>query len=125
MQTALVKKPPRKKQKSNAQQEQDQQLIKNENSAKRVCKGNRGILKQLLEMPLDVLYEIFGMLDPLDLVQLTRTTKAIRKMLASNSALWVWIHSRSNVNRLPECPNDMTEWAYAALMFEKHCIGCG
>ncbi|KAF8976815.1 hypothetical protein BDQ17DRAFT_1454654 [Cyathus striatus] len=60
-------------------------------------------------MPLDVLYEIFGMLDPLDLVQLTRTTKAIRKC-SRNSALWVWIHSRSNVNRLPECPNDMTEW---------------
>ncbi|KAF8986837.1 hypothetical protein BDQ17DRAFT_1491391 [Cyathus striatus] len=75
-------------------------------------------------MQLDILYEILGYLEPIDLVQLTRTSKAFKKFLLANSALFTWKIARSNLDGTPECPEDMSEPAYASLIFENHCLGC-
>ncbi|KDR81922.1 hypothetical protein GALMADRAFT_240234 [Galerina marginata CBS 339.88] len=87
-------------------------------------RGTRGILKQLVEMPLDVLFEIFGRLEPLDLLHLSRTTKELRALLMSRSSMSIWKQSRSNIPGLPECPLDLTEPQYANLAFGKSCHFC-
>ncbi|KDR80012.1 hypothetical protein GALMADRAFT_242213 [Galerina marginata CBS 339.88] len=91
--------------------------------AKKV-RGKRGILKQLIEMPLDLLFEIFGRLEPLDLLHLTRTTKDLRALLMNRSSTSIWKQSRSNIPGMPDCPSDLSEAQYAHFMFGKSCHFC-
>jgi hypothetical protein len=65
--------------------------------------------------------QIFGHLNPLDILNLARTTKALRDILMRRSAISVWKEARSNVEGLPPCPADMTEAQYANLAFSPHC----
>ncbi|KIM49552.1 hypothetical protein M413DRAFT_438740 [Hebeloma cylindrosporum] len=90
----------------------------------RHVRGKRGILKQLVEMPFDVLFEIFGRLEPLDLVHLSRTSKDLRALLLTRTSISTWKESLANVPGLPECPDDMTEPQYAELVFGKCCHFC-
>ncbi|KAI9057952.1 hypothetical protein FKP32DRAFT_1597907 [Trametes sanguinea] len=75
-------------------------------------------------MPLDILFEIFGHLHPHDLLRLARTTKALRNILMRRSAITIWRNALANVEDLPRCPPDLTEPAYANLLFEPHCHFC-
>ncbi|KIM79606.1 hypothetical protein PILCRDRAFT_549999 [Piloderma croceum F 1598] len=88
-------------------------------------KGRRGRLRALPEMPLDILYEIFGHLRPYDILRLSRTTKALRGILMTRSATSVWKDARSNIEGLPDCPQDLTEPQYAGLAFDPFCHLCG
>ncbi|KAI0723984.1 hypothetical protein C8T65DRAFT_628118 [Cerioporus squamosus] len=81
-------------------------------------------LSMLPHMPLDILYEILSHLHPYDLLHLARTTKAFRVLLMSRSAVTVWKHARENVPGLPDCPSDLSEPAYANLLFDPHCHFC-
>ncbi|KAF8896419.1 hypothetical protein BD779DRAFT_584390 [Infundibulicybe gibba] len=83
-----------------------------------------GALKQLPEMPLDILFEIFGHLHPHDILRLARTTHRLRQLLMSRSAVSVWKSAFSRVEGLPHCPSDLTEPQYANLAFEEHCHFC-
>ncbi|KJA22478.1 hypothetical protein HYPSUDRAFT_139140 [Hypholoma sublateritium FD-334 SS-4] len=85
------------------------------------AKRKRGILRQLMEMPIDILFEIFGHLKPLDLVHMARTTKELRALLMSRSSISVWRTARSSIPGLPDCPNDLSEPRYATLAFGKSC----
>ncbi|KAI0723949.1 hypothetical protein C8T65DRAFT_599659 [Cerioporus squamosus] len=78
----------------------------------------------LPDMPLDILYEVFLHLHPYDLLHLARTTKTLRRMLMTRSASTIWRRARENVPGLPDCPKDMSEPAYANLMFDPHCHFC-
>ncbi|KAF8996618.1 hypothetical protein BDQ17DRAFT_1364161 [Cyathus striatus] len=111
--------PARKKQKSKGSSSN----VK-ETKAGRKVRGKRGVLKDFAEMPLDILFEIFSRLGPLDLVNLTRTTKPLRKLLLEQSATCVWKDARGNLSGLPECPEDMSEQAYICLILESHCQRC-
>ncbi|KAF7374930.1 hypothetical protein MSAN_00379100 [Mycena sanguinolenta] len=84
----------------------------------------RGILSSLRELPLDVVAEIFGHLNPLDLLNLARTTKEIRGILMSRSSIFIWKESRSHVEGLPEPPRELSEPQYANLCFSTHCHQC-
>ncbi|KAF5324810.1 hypothetical protein D9611_004188 [Ephemerocybe angulata] len=84
----------------------------------------RGVLKDIWVLPLDVTYEIFGHLKPLDLLQLSRTSKSLREILMSRSSVSVWMSARANIEALPDCPFDMSEPEYASLVFETHCHYC-
>ncbi|KAF8181619.1 hypothetical protein BJ912DRAFT_608613 [Pholiota molesta] len=84
----------------------------------------RGSLEKLVEMPLDVLFEIFGKLDPLDLLHISHATKALRAILMSRSSVSVWRSARSNVIGLPDCPDDLNEPQYATLVFVPRCSFC-
>ncbi|KAJ7756437.1 hypothetical protein DFH07DRAFT_959085 [Mycena maculata] len=66
------------------------------NEKKKHVRGRRGLLSSLKEFPLDVLFEIFGHLDPKDLLNLARTTKEIRGILMSRSTAFVWKEARTN-----------------------------
>ncbi|CAA7265272.1 unnamed protein product [Cyclocybe aegerita] len=84
----------------------------------------RGLLKDMVDMPMDILYEIFGQLNPIDLLHLARTTKALRGILMSRSSMSVWKEARSNVTGLPDCPDDLSEPQYAELAMGKCCYDC-
>ncbi|KAJ6513375.1 hypothetical protein C8R45DRAFT_344988 [Mycena sanguinolenta] len=87
-------------------------------------RGRRGMLSSLREFPLDLIAEIFGHLNPLDLLNLARTTKEIRGILMSRSSTIIWKESRSHVEGLPNPPRDLSEPQYANLCFSTHCHQC-
>ncbi|TFK90029.1 hypothetical protein K466DRAFT_597265 [Polyporus arcularius HHB13444] len=78
----------------------------------------------LEDMPLDVLFEIFRLLHPRDLLSLARTTKDFRALLMSRSSASCWATSRKQIQGLPEIPENLSEPAYANLMFCNHCHRC-
>ncbi|KAK1231017.1 hypothetical protein PQX77_005878 [Marasmius sp. AFHP31] len=84
----------------------------------------RGLLQRLKEFPLDIIYIIFEHLTPQDLLSLARTSKDLRNLLLSRSTISVWKAARSNVEDLPEIPDDMSEPAYAHLCFDAQCHHC-
>ncbi|KAG2358029.1 hypothetical protein BDR07DRAFT_1612170 [Suillus spraguei] len=81
-------------------------------------------LEILISLPLDILFEIFGRLLPLDLLHLARTTKDLRAILMHRSSTTVWMAARSNVKGMPACADDMSEPAHASLAFGTHCHNC-
>ncbi|KAJ6619755.1 hypothetical protein B0H10DRAFT_2024791 [Mycena sp. CBHHK59/15] len=95
----------------------------NDQRTKRV-RGRRGILSSLKGYPLDVLFEIFGHLNPMDLLNLSRTTKEICGLLMSPSTAFIWKETRSNVEGLPDIPLELSEPQYANLVFDTHCHKC-
>ncbi|KAI0077451.1 hypothetical protein K474DRAFT_1661710 [Panus rudis PR-1116 ss-1] len=93
-------------------------------ASRRQVRGKRGGLQDLPNMPLDIIFEVFKHLQPLDLLNLARTSKAFRRLLLSKSAAIHWKAARKKIPGLPECPNDMSEPAYASLLFDTRCQSC-
>ncbi|PPQ63621.1 hypothetical protein CVT24_004374 [Panaeolus cyanescens] len=85
-------------------------------------RGTRGVLKQMLEMPFDILFEIFGHLEPADLLSVGRTSQELRELVMSKQFKSIWVHARSKYPDMPSCPDDMTEPAYAELVFGNSCL---
>ncbi|KAL4243333.1 hypothetical protein ABKN59_011367 [Abortiporus biennis] len=84
----------------------------------------KGALKDMLEMPLDILYEIFVELSPQDLLSLSRTTKAFRNLLISKSVIRFWKTAFQNSPDLPPRFPGMNELQFANLLFSSHCHNC-
>lgn len=57
----------------------------------------------------------------MDLLNLARTTKDLRLFLMKSSSSQFWKAARLNVDALPPCPDDLSEPAYANLLFDSHC----
>ncbi|KAG6863856.1 hypothetical protein C0993_010128 [Termitomyces sp. T159_Od127] len=88
-------------------------------------RGRRGALKDIVEMPLDILQEIFMYLTSGELLSLSRMCKALRRMLMTKSAEKMWKQARLNLDdELPECPDDLNEVQFANLIFTPLCDGC-
>ncbi|RDB20037.1 hypothetical protein Hypma_012986 [Hypsizygus marmoreus] len=99
-------------------------------TAKKPTKGQKkrvghltGALRQLAEMPLDLLFEVLSHLNPIDILHLSRTSKTLRGMLMNKTAAFIWRHARANVG-LPECPADLNEAQFTKLIFEPQCHYC-
>ncbi|KAI0786960.1 hypothetical protein C8Q75DRAFT_255097 [Abortiporus biennis] len=84
----------------------------------------KGVLKEMLEMPLDILFEIFGELQPQDLLALSRTTKDFHNLLISKSSIRFWKAAFENAPELPAAFPGMNELAFANLLFSNHCHNC-
>ncbi|KIY67642.1 hypothetical protein CYLTODRAFT_352765, partial [Cylindrobasidium torrendii FP15055 ss-10] len=67
---------------------------------------------------------IFSRLEPGDLVSLSRTSKDIRAVLMRKPSEYIWRAARSMVPDLPPLPHDMSEPAYASLVFDTFCHEC-
>ncbi|KAG5647190.1 hypothetical protein DXG03_001149 [Asterophora parasitica] len=93
--------------------------------ASKQLRGRKGRLARLPDLPLDVLFEIFGHLRPFDLLRLARCWKKMRAFLMSRNSRWVWRQALSCVEDLPSCPSSMSEPQFANLMFSAHCHHCG
>ncbi|KAI0737835.1 hypothetical protein C8Q80DRAFT_306188 [Daedaleopsis nitida] len=118
-----------------------------ESKKPRALKGRAGRLAELMSMPKDIFYEvsrvftrrpcrferiyaltttkIVSWLKPLDLLQLSRSSKYLRSliMVRDNSSLWK--AARKNVPGLPDCPTILAEPRYAAVLFDQYCFACG
>ncbi|KAH9054760.1 hypothetical protein EDB87DRAFT_1568074 [Lactarius vividus] len=79
----------------------------------------QGRLQDMLSLPLDVLFGIFSELLPMDLLNIARTSNALRQVLMSRKSTSVWIAARRNAGAtvVPEPPEDMSEPAWAQLLF--------
>ena len=53
-------------------------------------KGKKGKLKDMTKMPIDILFEVFSQLEPVDLLHLSRATKELRAMLITSNATFLW-----------------------------------
>ncbi|RDB20616.1 hypothetical protein Hypma_012173 [Hypsizygus marmoreus] len=92
-----------------------------------ITKASRGrrSLSLLLTMPMDILFEIFGLLPPKDLVSLSRTSKPLRQTLMSRNAITVWKAARESAEG-PDPPHDFSEPQWAVLLFAgTNCQVCG
>ena len=65
--------------------------------------------------------QIFSNLLPGDLVSLSRSTKSFRQLLMRRSSITIWQAARRNVPDLPDCPPELSEPAYANLLFTTNC----
>ncbi|KAG9042236.1 hypothetical protein FS837_011110 [Tulasnella sp. UAMH 9824] len=87
----------------------------------------RSLMKDLFTtLPLDLIYEIFGHLHPLDLLQVARTSRLLRSHLMSKRSISVWKTAREAVlPSVPDCPKDQSEPQWAMLLFTHDCTICG
>ncbi|PCH40493.1 hypothetical protein WOLCODRAFT_24140 [Wolfiporia cocos MD-104 SS10] len=70
------------------------------------------------EMPLDILHLILGLLDPRELLSLTRTNRAFRQTLLADNARPIWKSARMHwPGGSPDCPPDISEARWADLLF--------
>ncbi|EIN06540.1 hypothetical protein PUNSTDRAFT_136395 [Punctularia strigosozonata HHB-11173 SS5] len=68
--------------------------------------------------------EIFGHLQPLDVLHLSWTSKDFHSLLMRRSSVFIWRAAFANVPDLPDLPPDMTEPQYARLAFAPLCSFC-
>ncbi|RXW22810.1 hypothetical protein EST38_g3050 [Candolleomyces aberdarensis] len=89
-------------------------------------KGKRGKLRLVVEMPFDILLEIFVHLEPGDLLALSRANKDLRVLLLNRSiALPLWTSAFESVKPAPpKCPEDLTLPQYANLLYGRRCMFC-
>ncbi|PPR02535.1 hypothetical protein CVT24_001961 [Panaeolus cyanescens] len=81
-------------------------------------------LTKMLDMPFDILLEIFGHLLPADLLNLGRVSQEFRQLVMSPEFKSIWIQCRTRLANSPECPEDITEPMFAELAFGKGCMMC-
>lgn len=74
-------------------------------------------LSLIVTVPIDILLEIFGFLEPVDLSHLFRTHKVFCTVLSSNHAVSVWKAARVNRGGVPDCMPGMSEVEWADLLF--------
>ncbi|KAK7449715.1 hypothetical protein VKT23_013188 [Stygiomarasmius scandens] len=89
-------------------------------------RGKLGLLQKVAtDMPLDVIFEIFSYLEPLDILRLSRTSLDLRNLLTTRSSEHVWRTARFNFEGLPPLPPDLNEMQFAHLAFDNYCHVCG
>jgi hypothetical protein len=64
--------------------------------------------------------QIFGHLNPSDLLTLSRTNKALRSIIMSRKSSSVWKAARRTAS-IPDCPGDLSEPCWANLFCSEHC----
>ncbi|KAG9121695.1 hypothetical protein FRC07_002252 [Ceratobasidium sp. 392] len=79
----------------------------------------------VLMVPAEIFAEITSYLNPLDVLNMSHSNKALRKLLMQRSAVQIWRRALENIPGLPPCPEHLCEPAYAAVIFSKHCSMCG
>ncbi|GAA5895803.1 F-box protein [Sporobolomyces salmoneus] len=87
-------------------------------------KGKKGALKGVLELPMDLIWEICTHLDVGDLLALSNTNKSFRSVVTGESSSMLFKRARQRIG-LPELLSPMPDLRYAELMFGKGCNICG
>ncbi|KAI4525940.1 hypothetical protein K525DRAFT_251183 [Schizophyllum commune Loenen D] len=85
-----------------------------------------GKLEGIANLPLDILFEIFGHLNPADLLHLARVNKYLRATLLRKDWKPLWeISVRGYRTPIPPCLDERLELPqYVNLLFGQHCFGC-
>ncbi|TFK76191.1 hypothetical protein BDN72DRAFT_891282 [Pluteus cervinus] len=80
----------------------------------------------ITQVPLDILFEIFQRLEPLDLLHVSYTCKVLHSTLVTRAAAFVWRMAYRNVFPTPPvCPDDVNLMHYANFLYGHHCQFCG
>ncbi len=111
-------------------------------------RGRRGLLKQMAEMPLDTLHEIFLELEPADLLHLSWASKSLNTILMEKPSRYIWEEVGQFNHRVipsamlnttieqaferlyesdnppPSCPEDVNLAQYARFLFSNKCSVC-
>ncbi|KAL1713840.1 hypothetical protein EV715DRAFT_277015 [Schizophyllum commune] len=77
----------------------------------------------LQQMPLDLLFEIFNLLDPVSLLHISRASKALRGTLMGRSLTSLWQKSYA-AEDLPPVPNDLNIPQFLSLVVDAECDFC-
>ncbi|TDL19591.1 hypothetical protein BD410DRAFT_433370 [Rickenella mellea] len=85
----------------------------------------KGKLSLLPNLSIDILFEVFVYLQPLDLLNIMYTSKGFRDLLIAPSSVFIWKAVRMNIEDIPDCPPHLSEVAYAKLAFYPYCYRCG
>ncbi|KAK7046022.1 hypothetical protein VNI00_007017 [Paramarasmius palmivorus] len=119
--TAKGKKKSRVPARKKAKMQSDaQKLVIVDKNASRI----RGLLARFMkEAPLDIMLEIFALLQPKDLLNLIRTSKDVRALLLSKTTAQIW-RTVMKETCLPPMPDDLCEPEYASLAFDSYCDVC-
>ncbi|KAH8814467.1 hypothetical protein DL96DRAFT_1623858 [Flagelloscypha sp. PMI_526] len=81
-----------------------------------------GLLKQLVQnAPIEIMLEIFSFVEPEDLLALSRTSRAIRRLLVNRDRLWA--RARKGIP-MPMKPDDLPELRFTRLFFDATCMAC-
>ncbi|KAJ7639944.1 hypothetical protein DFH06DRAFT_1302059 [Mycena polygramma] len=83
-------------------------------------------LSMLPTMQLDIVLEILGHLHPIELLQVSRTSKGFRELLRSPVTDLTWRNSFLVEDPLPKCPPQLSGRRWAKLLFgPRVCDECG
>ncbi|KAI5900853.1 uncharacterized protein SCHCODRAFT_02523240 [Schizophyllum commune H4-8] len=79
----------------------------------------------LHDLPLDLLFEVVGYLDPTSLLHLSRVSRALHNTLMSRSSQWLWRNSYANSkHELPPAPDDLTIPKFVGFVIDEVCDFC-
>uniref|UniRef100_D8PTU2 F-box domain-containing protein n=1 Tax=Schizophyllum commune (strain H4-8 / FGSC 9210) TaxID=578458 RepID=D8PTU2_SCHCM len=79
----------------------------------------------LMVIPLDILLEILGYLDPISLLHLSHSSRGTYHTLMSRSSEKMWKKSYANTKHgLPQVPRDLTIPKFVALAIDSFCDFC-
>ncbi|KAJ7747258.1 hypothetical protein B0H16DRAFT_1555322 [Mycena metata] len=84
-----------------------------------------GHVGPFVDLPLDILLEILKLLQPLDLLYLCRTNKALRGFLVDRGNISVWrLCLQLAEDSPPPCPSFLCEVEWTRLIYESVCHVC-
>ncbi|KAJ3756590.1 hypothetical protein EV360DRAFT_10905, partial [Lentinula raphanica] len=78
-------------------------------------------LRNLLELPLEIIYEVLRHLSTKELLNLSNAVEMFRTFLLQKSSASIWTAARANVPDLPPLMEGMDEVAYARMLFDDRC----
>lgn len=81
------------------------------------------VLRQYLSLfsPAPLHVQTLLYLWPIDLLNVSRSMKNLRKILMTRKNVFVWKVAQQNVGGHPKPPADLSEPAFASLLFNEHC----
>ncbi|KAL1750542.1 hypothetical protein FB107DRAFT_176351, partial [Schizophyllum commune] len=81
------------------------------------------ITQGLIDMPLDILFEIFKLCDPVDILRLAQTSKALRGTILRKNCKWIWEYTIKHYRTaIPPCHNGrLCLPQYVNLLFTTNC----
>ncbi|KAH9942437.1 uncharacterized protein BXZ73DRAFT_97848 [Epithele typhae] len=82
-------------------------------------------LKGIVNLPLEIIFEIFAVLPLEHLFHLSRVNKAFHELLHDPAAASFWKAAWSRAERLPALPPHLSIPSYASLLFSTDCRACG
>ncbi|KAI0794376.1 hypothetical protein C8Q74DRAFT_573115 [Fomes fomentarius] len=77
--------------------------------------------RQVPDLPFEVFGEIFKLLHPRDLLNVSRTSKNISRFVLHRDQEYIWRHGRERFQGIPKCPSFLSERAFAHFLFAPFC----
>ncbi|GAA5994386.1 hypothetical protein JCM5350_005171 [Sporobolomyces pararoseus] len=87
-------------------------------------KGKKGALRRVLDLPVDLIWEICTHLDVQSLLALSNTNKSFRTVVTGEASKVLFKRARQRIG-MPELLLPMPDLRYATLIYGKGCNICG